>query len=76
MASNNDFFKTFCKISKAFGSTMEADDLLALIVKSAVETMAGKAACLFLADREKDVYVEKPIAIELDRMITDKEEGA
>ena len=59
MATNNDYFKTFCTISKAFGSTWESDELLSLIVKSAVETMDAKAACLFLADREKDSYVEK-----------------
>ncbi len=59
MATNNDYFKTFCTISKAFGSTWETDELLSLIVKSAAETMDAKAACLFLADREKDIYVEK-----------------
>jgi GAF domain-containing protein len=56
MATQKDYFKTFCRVSKAFGSTLGTEDLLNLIVQSAIETMDGKAACLFLADREKDVF--------------------
>jgi GAF domain-containing protein len=52
-----DYFKTFCTISKAFGTTAKRDDLLKLIVDSAVESMNGKAACLFLADERKDIFV-------------------
>jgi GAF domain-containing protein len=52
-----DYFKTFCKISKAFGTTLKKEDLLDLIVQSAIDTMDGKAACLFLTDEEKDVFV-------------------
>lgn len=59
MAKQGDYFKTFVTISKAFGTTESLEELLKLIVDSAVETMNGKAACLFLADREKDVFVEK-----------------
>ena len=57
MSIKKDYFKTFCKISKAFGTTLNNDDLLELIVQSAIDTMDGKAACLFLADEEKDVFV-------------------
>ncbi|WP_419658621.1 GAF domain protein [Desulfosarcina variabilis str. Montpellier] len=52
-----DYFKTFCKISKAFGTTAKQDELLKLIVDSAVESMNGKAACLFLADERQNVFV-------------------
>jgi GAF domain-containing protein len=55
-----DYFRTFCKVSRAFGTTLSEQELLDLIVRSAVETMKGKAACLFLADEEQDVFV--PVA--------------
>lgn len=57
MAKEKDFFRTFCKISKAFGSTLAIDKLLALIVESAIETVGAKAACLFLAGKDRDVFV-------------------
>ncbi|NQU63984.1 MAG: GAF domain-containing protein [SAR324 cluster bacterium] len=59
MIKQKDYFKTFVTISKALGSTLNLEEILHLIVESAVESMEGKAACLFLADREKDVFVEK-----------------
>jgi len=59
-AKDTDYFKAFCKVSKAFGTTLSKDKLLNLIVHSAIDTMAAKAACLFLADEEKDVFV--PVA--------------
>jgi GAF domain-containing protein len=55
-----DYFKTFCKVSKAFGTVLSTEKLLELIVASAIETMSAKAACLFLADEEKDIFV--PVA--------------
>lgn len=57
MTKRNSYFKTFCRISKAFGTTLKKEKLLDLIVQSAIETMGAKAACLFLADEEKDVFV-------------------
>ena len=57
MTKRNNYFKTFCRISKAFGTTLKKEKLLDLIVQSAIETMGAKAACLFLADEEKDVFV-------------------
>lgn len=60
MTKNNDYFKTFCKVSKAFGTTIDSKELIDLIVVSAIETMGAKAACLFLADEGKDVFV--PVA--------------
>lgn len=58
--TQTDYFKTFCKISKAFGTTFKKEELLDIIVQSAIDTMNGKAACLFLADEEKGVSV--PVA--------------
>lgn len=53
-------FKTICKVSRAFGSTYSHDQLLDLIVQSAIDTMGGKAACLFLFDLEEDISI--PVA--------------
>ena len=60
MSKQVDYFRTFCSISKAFGSTLSKDKLLDLIVSSAIETMDAKAACLFLADEEKNLF--EPVA--------------
>ena len=60
MTKNNDYFKTLCRISKAFGTIIDSKELIDLIVASAIETMGAKAACLFLADEGKDVFV--PVA--------------
>jgi len=60
MTEQPDYFKTFCKVSKAFGTVLSTEKLLDLIVESAIETMDAKAACLFLADEEKDIFV--PVA--------------
>ena len=57
MEKKRDYFKTFCKISRAFGSTLKTDALLELIVESAIESMEAKGACLFLDDTGKDVFV-------------------
>ena len=57
MTKEKDYFRTFCKVSKAFGSTQSREQLLDLIVQSAMETMDGKAGSLFLSDEEKDVFV-------------------
>ena len=57
MTKARDYFKTFCKVSKALGTTLGKKELLELIVQSAIDTMRGKAACLFLADEREDVFV-------------------
>ncbi|MBT8371452.1 MAG: GAF domain-containing protein [Deltaproteobacteria bacterium] len=57
MTKEKDYFRTFCKVSKAFGSTQSREQLLDLIVQSAMETMDGKAGSLFLSDEKKDVFV-------------------
>jgi GAF domain-containing protein len=60
MATKRDYFETICKVSRAFGTTLDKDELLAMIVESAIDTMRGKAACLFLFDEEKNISV--PVA--------------
>ena len=57
MTKEKDYFKTFCKVSKAFGSTLSKEKLLDLIVQSAIDTMEAKAACLFLADEKRDIFI-------------------
>ena len=57
MTKEKDYFRTFCKVSKAFGSTLSREKLLDMIVESAIETMEAKAACLFLADQKQDIFV-------------------
>ena len=57
MTKKNDYFKTICDVSRAFGTALDEEELLNLIVTSAVETMKGKAACLWLADEEKNEFV-------------------
>jgi GAF domain-containing protein len=60
MTKEKDYFRTFCKVSKAFGTTLSRKKLLDLIVQSAVDSMDAKAACLFMAETEKDIFV--PVA--------------
>jgi len=60
MTKKTDYFKTFCNISKVLGTTFNREELLNLIVSSAIDTMDAKAASLFLADEEKGVSV--PVA--------------
>ncbi|MDQ7781638.1 MAG: GAF domain-containing protein, partial [Desulfomonilaceae bacterium] len=40
--------------------TLELDEILNVVLESSIDTLGGKAACLFLADEEKDVFV--PVA--------------
>lgn len=49
-----DYIKAISKVSRALGTTIERDRLLEMIVKSAVDTMKAKAACLFLESDEAD----------------------
>ena len=60
MTRQQDYFKTFCKVSKAFGTTTDQEILLDLIVQSAIDSMSGKAACLFLEDDHQDIFI--PVA--------------
>ena len=60
MTETKDVFKTFCKISRAFGTAATREELLDLVVSAAVEALDGKAACLFLTHGREDVFV--PVA--------------
>ncbi len=57
MSGETTYLKTLCKISRAFATAEKMDHLLNSIVESAIDSLAAKAACLFLADEEKDVFV-------------------
>jgi GAF domain-containing protein len=60
MTVKNDFFNAITGISRALGTTLNLDEILDLIVRSAVKTMQGKASSLFLLDEEKGIYI--PVA--------------
>ena len=62
MPEKSDYFKTFCKVSRALGTTLKKEKVLDLIVESAIETMDGKAACLFFEDDQKESDIFVPIA--------------
>lgn len=59
MSKRKDYFDIFCKVSKTFGTAATQNTLLNLIVESAVETMDGKAACLFLRDAGNEYFIPK-----------------
>jgi GAF domain-containing protein len=54
--NQDDYFKAICKVSRALGSTVKKDEVLNLIVESAVDVMNVKAAWLFLYDEEEVEY--------------------
>jgi len=56
MVKKSDYFKTFCRVSRVFGTTSDKDMLLNMIVESAIDTMKGKAASLFLFDEKRDIF--------------------
>jgi len=57
MTRETDYFESFCKISEAFATAGDKEELLNLIVDSAISSIQGKAACLFLQDERQDVFV-------------------
>lgn len=57
MVHDTYYFKSLCRVSRAFGTTLKKKELLSLIVENAVDVMNAKAACLFLADENPDLYV-------------------
>lgn len=62
MPEKKNFFSTICRVSRAFGTTLEKEGLLDLIVRSAIETMDGKAASLFMQDETRKDSLYFPIA--------------
>lgn len=67
MEQDRSYFKAICKISRAFGTTHNLEELLDLIVDSAIETMQVKAARLFLYEEEQEEFI--PVA---QRGLSDK----
>lgn len=59
MSKDKKYFQAYCDLSQALGTAASAEELLALIVRCAKETLNGKAACLFLKDNKTDLYVPK-----------------
>ncbi|MEJ2642160.1 MAG: GAF domain-containing protein, partial [Desulfosarcinaceae bacterium] len=57
MTESTNYFNTFCTISRALGTAATLEELLDLIVQNAIDAMKGKAACLFLADERRDLFV-------------------
>jgi len=49
-----DYFRAICKISRAFGTVRDNDELLNLVVESAIKTMDAKGASLYLKDEKLD----------------------
>jgi hypothetical protein len=39
--TKNDYFRIFCKVSRAFGTTLDKDEILKLIVESVIDIMKG-----------------------------------
>jgi GAF domain-containing protein len=60
MPERKQYLKSISKISQTFETAKGMDTLLQRIVESAVDTMKGKAACLFLADEQTALY--RPVA--------------
>jgi len=54
MAPKTNYFKTMCNLGRAFGTARNRYELLDLILQSAVETLKGKAACLYLVVRGRE----------------------
>jgi GAF domain-containing protein len=57
MAKEKDYFKSICTVSRAFAGDLKKDHILDLIINTAIETLDGKAACLFLDDKEKSLFL-------------------
>jgi len=56
MSRYEKFFDTLCEVCRSFGTIEKSDELLNLLVDKAVDTMEVKAACLWMADAEKDEF--------------------
>lgn len=56
MAKGKDYFDIFCRISKAFSMAHTQNALLNMIVECVVDSMDGKAACLYLKDSETELF--------------------
>lgn len=57
MNNTTDYFNTICLITNAISTTSKYEDLLDLVVTSAVEAMNGKGASLFLPSDDNEFFV-------------------
>jgi signal transduction protein with GAF and PtsI domain len=48
-----DYFKKLCELCQAFGNARNRRELLEMVFASAMETLGGKAACLYLTEPGK-----------------------
>ncbi len=60
MAQHPTYFESLCNVSRAFGKAAGKKEILNLIVNTAISAMKAKAACLFLADEESNLFL--PVA--------------
>lgn len=58
MSQNNHYFNAICKVSRALGSTLKRDEILALIVDNALDVLKVKGARLCLFDEEAADFIE------------------
>ena len=54
MTKSDDYVKTFCRIIKAIQNSNDRQEILTLLVESAVEVMQAKACALFLMKSRRD----------------------
>ena len=57
MSNCKGYFKTFCRISRSIQSTFEKEQILQLIVDSAVDAMDAKACALFMKADDGDFFI-------------------
>jgi GAF domain-containing protein len=57
MTNCKGYIKTFCRISRSIQRTFEMEEVLQLIVESAVDAMNGKACALFLKNDSGDFFM-------------------
>ena len=62
MTKKTDYFHNLSDLSREFGTTKDQNQLLNLIVNTAVKTMQAKAAVIFLMDEESS-SAEKNVAV-------------
>ena len=56
MTKTKDYFKAICKVSRTLGETLVYEEVLNIVVESAVKTMEGKAAALFLKNEAENIF--------------------
>jgi len=52
-----DYFNSICQVSRAFAGSLKKKEILDLIITTAIDTLDGKAACLFLDDTQKALFL-------------------